>query len=69
MAQFIVVRGVKVTGTQAAIDADRLISVAQIRSAFPFALTVTVATTARTESNPYGLQLEKVEQPKAEVKQ
>lgn len=69
MLQFVVVRGVKVSGTQAAIDADRVISVAQIRSAFPFALTATVATTARTESNPYGLQLVKVEQPKPEVKQ
>jgi hypothetical protein len=66
MTQFVAVRGLKVNGNTVTIDADRLISIAQIRSAFLFPLTVTVATTARTENNPFGLQLVKVEQPKQE---
>ena len=67
-SQFVVVRGVKVNGNNVAIEADRLISIAQIRSAFLFPLNAVVATTDRTESNPYGLQLIRVEQPKQEVK-
>ena len=66
MTQFVLVRGIKVSGNSMTIDADRVISIAQIRSAFLFPLTATLATTTRTENNPFGLQLEKVEQPKQE---
>ena len=69
MTQFVYVRGIKVDGNKVMIDADRLIAVAQIRSAFPFPLVATLATTTRTESNPYGLKLMKTEQPKQEAKQ
>ena len=66
MTQYVVTRSVKVSGNTVTVDADRLISIAQIRSAFLFPLTVTVATTSRSENNPFGLQLVKVEQPKQE---
>jgi hypothetical protein len=49
------------------VDADRFLSVGSIRSAFPFPLSVKISATTRTELNPYGLILEKVEQLK-EVK-
>lgn len=68
MNQFVFIRSVKTAGSNAVVEADRLISVGPIRSAFPFALTLTLSTVARTDRNPYGLQLAKVEQPKTEVK-
>ncbi len=69
MSQFVIVRSMKTNGNSIAIEADRLIAVAQIRSAFLFPLTAAIATTPRTENNPYGLQLVKTEQPKPEGKQ
>jgi len=39
------------------VDADRLISVGKVRSAFPIKIQATLLDTTRTESNPYGLVL------------
>lgn len=60
MGQTIIVRGVKTNGSSLEIDADRVISVGQIRSAFVYPFTATLGTTSRTENNPYGLQLMKI---------
>jgi hypothetical protein len=51
---------VTVSGDAIRVDADRLISIDKIRSAFPLMLEVSVSRTARTEDNPYGLLLTKV---------
>lgn len=67
MTQTVIIRGLKVDGSKISVDADRLIAVAHIRSAFLFPLMATIATTSRTESNPYGLQLVKIEQAKQEA--
>jgi len=66
MTQVVFVRGVKIDRSTVTIDADRLIAVSQIRSALRFPLIGTIATTTRTESNPYGLQFVKIEQVKQE---
>jgi hypothetical protein len=42
------------------VDADRVISVGEIRSAFRFPLKVRVVTTQRTIENPYGMVLAEV---------
>jgi hypothetical protein len=42
------------------VDADRLISVGSIRSAFPFPLRLFLSSVSRSESNPYGLVLLKI---------
>ena len=60
MRQTLVVNSVTVNGDAIRVDADRLISIDKIRSAFPLMLEVSVSRTARTEDNPYGLLLTKV---------
>ncbi|MGK5085322.1 hypothetical protein WDW37_18710 [Bdellovibrionota bacterium FG-1] len=67
MTQKVIVNGVKSSNDTVTLDADRLISVGSIRSAFLFSLTLTLASTPRSESNPYGLMLIKISQPKGEV--
>lgn len=57
MTQRIIVNAIKVEKGRAFIDADRLVSVGQVRSAFRFPLNVTVASTLRIAGNPYGLIL------------
>jgi hypothetical protein len=66
MSQKMVVNVVKVVGDQINVDADRLISVGMVRSAFPFPLNITLGTVNRTESNPAGLLLSKITQLKVE---
>lgn len=66
MTQKVIPNSVKINGDSVAIDADRLISVGTIRSAFPFQLTATLTSTARTDANPSGLVLSKVVVKKAE---
>ena len=60
MKQRVLVNSVVKVGDVFNVDADRLISVGPIRSAFSFPLTVTVENVTRTVSNPYGLILIKV---------
>lgn len=60
MRQTLVVNSVTVNGEAIRVDADRLISIDKIRSAFPLLLEVSVSRTTRTEDNPYGLLLTKV---------
>lgn len=39
------------------VDADRIVAVDEIRTAFRFPLEIKIATTLRSERNPYGLML------------
>ncbi len=55
MIQRILINRVEVNGETVKIDADRLISVGQVRSALPFPIQVTLSHQKRSEANPYGL--------------
>jgi hypothetical protein len=45
------------TGSDLVVDADRILSVAQLRSAYSVKLSVAFEETERTPSNPYGMIL------------
>lgn len=62
--QRVIVVAVDNTKNPVVVDTDRILSVGTIRSAFAFPLAVRLSTVQRTESNPYGLLLEKVDQVK-----
>lgn len=67
ITQRVVVTSIKMEGASATVEADRILSAGKIRSALFFPLKVTLATTARTPSNPYGLILKKVSQVQVEA--
>lgn len=50
------------------VDADRIISVGEIRSAFKFPLLVKLESKSRSHSNPYGLLIVTVKQVEASSK-
>lgn len=62
MRQTVVVNNVDLEKDNVTVDADRLISVGDIRSSFKFPLKVQIKTEMRSESNPYGLVLSEVEE-------
>jgi hypothetical protein len=68
MDQKIIVHKSTVKGNLVEVDADRLIMVGEIRSAFRFPLRIQIASTTRTIDNPYGLKLVKVERIEKEDK-
>ena len=68
MKQIVIVNDVAVEKDGLIVDADRLISVGEIRSTFKFPLKAKLVRTHRSEGNPYGLWLSEVEQIKPEVK-
>jgi hypothetical protein len=55
------IRSVRESENGFTVDADRLIAVGDIRSAFKFPLNVRVESKARSLSNPYGLLLSNVQ--------
>ena len=55
MKQRLVVNSVTQTGDDFLVDADRVISANDVRSAFKFPLLVKLESKARSYSNPYGL--------------
>lgn len=55
MKQRLVVNAVTQNGDDFLVDADRVISVNDVRSAFKFPLLVKLESKARSYSNPYGL--------------
>lgn len=57
MNQTVVVRGISPDKDGLLVDADRLIAVQNIRSAFKFPLKVKVEQVTRSAVNPYGLEL------------
>lgn len=60
MRQTLIVNAVTINADAIKVEADRLIAVDKIRSAFPVVLNVEVSRTNRTTDNPYGLILTKV---------
>lgn len=68
MKQTVIVNDISIAKDGLTVDADRLISVGEIRSTLKFPLKVQLVRVARSESNPYGLQLSAVEEIKPEVK-
>jgi hypothetical protein len=66
MLQHVLLNSVEVKGNEVTVNADRLISVGQVRSAFPFPLMITLSTDIRSESNPYGLTVIKISEIKKE---
>lgn len=60
LAQKVVLNSFTVNGGEIAVDADRLISVGEVRSAFRFPLSVKIESIARTNGNPYGLLVSEV---------
>lgn len=55
MKQRLIVNSVMETADGFKVDADRMISVAEVRSAFKFSLLVKLESKSRSFSNPYGL--------------
>jgi hypothetical protein len=68
MDQKIIIHTTKVSGNDVEIDADRLIMVGNVRSAFRFPLKAKIASTQRSLDNPYGLKVVKVERVQTEEK-
>lgn len=62
IVQRIVVGNVKIEGTNAIVDSDRILAAGKVRSALFFPIKVTLASTDRSEGNPYGLILRKASQ-------
>jgi hypothetical protein len=62
ITQKLIVNSIKVEGSTATVDSDRIMSAGKVRSALFFPLKVTLASSDRTASNPYGLTLRKVSQ-------
>ena len=67
--QRVVVTAVNVSEKGILVEADRLISVGDIRSAFKFPLSVKVESVARTTANPFGLILSEVKPVEQKEKQ
>lgn len=66
--QRVVVNSVTKQGDGYLVDADRILSVGKIRSAFQMPMTVTIAKATRTSGNPYGLVVLRVAPIKTEDK-
>lgn len=72
MKQHLILNSVTETNDGFKVDADRMISVGEVRSAFKFSLMVKLESKSRSLTNPYGLLLTSTKQiedkPKAESK-
>jgi hypothetical protein len=66
ISQRILVGSVTIEKEKIKVEADKLLSVGNIRSAFLFPMTAQVQRTERTEMNPYGLILSEITPIKAE---
>lgn len=66
ISQRLLVGGITIDKDKISVQADKLLSVGNIRSAFMFPLGVQVKRTNRSESNPYGLILAEVTPVKVE---
>ncbi len=66
--QRMLLNSIKGNGQTIEIDADRLISVEMIRSAFPCPLIAEIGSVERSEANPYGLVLISIEPAKIKDK-
>jgi hypothetical protein len=68
MTQRIIVNKVTSDKDGVTVDADRLIAVGSVRSAFVFPLSLALSSTTRNDSDPYGLVLVRVTQQRNEGK-
>jgi tetrahydromethanopterin S-methyltransferase subunit H len=68
MAQKILVNSVKIEKDKISVDADRILSVAKIRSALPLPVTVKIKQTDRSNGNPFGHVLSDVSMISTEEK-
>lgn len=66
MRQRVLVNELARDGDKVSVQADRLISVGEVRSAFAFPLIVTLGSVPRSVSNPYGLVVLRAEPVKLE---
>lgn len=66
--QKVVVNAITKQGDGYLVDADRILSVGKIRSAFQIPMIVTIAKATRTSGNPYGLVVLRVAPIKTEDK-
>ncbi len=60
ITQKILVNSLKVEGTKVVVEADRFLASGKIKSVIPLPLQVELIENNRTQSNPYGLLLVKV---------
>lgn len=60
LTQKVVLSSFTVNGGSIAVEADRLIAVGDVRSAFRFPLTIKMESTTRSEGNPYGLVVSEI---------
>lgn len=68
LTQRVLLNSAAVDGGVVVVDADRLISVGDVRSAFKFPLRVKIESVTRTEWNPYGLVVSEVKTIEKEAK-
>jgi hypothetical protein len=64
VTQSVVVNGVQKSKDGFIVDVDRVVSISKLRSAFSFPLKVQILKVDRSEQNPYGLVLIRVEKLK-----
>lgn len=67
--QTVIINEVKINQNKVTVDADRLLGVKNIRSAFSFPLKVEINFTDRSLTNPYGIVLASVEELREEANQ
>lgn len=60
LSQKVILNAATVEGGSVIVDADRLISVGEVRSAFKFPLNVKIESVTRSEGNPYGLVVSEI---------
>lgn len=68
MKQRLVVNTVAESGEGFKVDADRIISIGEVRSAFKFGLVVKLESKARSAANPYGLLIVSSKQTDDKIK-
>jgi len=66
--QVVIFRGAVIQGDQATVQLDRIIGVGNVKSVFTFHILVTLASSTRSNDNPYGLKAIRFQEVKAEEK-
>ena len=68
LSQRVLLNSINASGETVNVDAERLISIGEIRSAFRFPLMVKIESITRTDTNPYGLLISEVKLREKESK-
>ena len=66
--QVVTFRNAVIQGDQATVQLDRIIGVGNVKSVFTFHILVTLASSTRSNDNPYGLKAIRFQEVKAEEK-